>query len=332
MSRLLRLPTWLAAILAVVVGALVALQSRINGELTVALHGDGIWAATISFGTGLIVVAVLMGFSPRGRSAFADLPRLVREKRLRPWELFGGLGGATLVASQSITVPRTGVAPYTISVVAGQTANSVVVDRLGLAPGGRRPVTWQRVVAAVLATASVAIAALGRHPSQAFSWGLVLFPLFAGALIAVQQAFNAKVSVTTQAPQAATFLNFVVGFGALLAVLGIAHLISGKALATPPTGMGQWWLYSGGPIGAVFIAIAAVAVAPLGVLLFGLFSICGQLVGALLLDEFAPTAGAHVGWQTLLSIGITIVAVALASLSARAAAARAARDDVIEVA
>jgi transporter family-2 protein len=321
MSRALHISRPLAATIAVVVGVLVALQSRINGQLTVRLHGDGIFAATISFGTGLLLLAVVMMFSTRGRSAFADLPRYVRSKQLRPWELFGGLGGATLVASQSIVVPHTGVAPYTISTVAGQTANSVVVDRLGLAPGGRRPVTWQRVVAAVLATSAVAIAVLGRSGGHSVSLYFVLFPLLAGALIAVQQAFNAKVAVTTGAPLTATFLNFVVGFGALVAVLGIEHLISGKPLATPPTAAGELWIYLGGPIGALFIAGASVAVAPLGVLVFGLFSIIGQLLGALTLDLFVPTAGAHVGWQTFVAIGVTASAVALASLTARTASA-----------
>jgi transporter family-2 protein len=310
--------------MAVFIGGLVALQSRLNGQLSVYLGGDGIWAATISFATGLFVVAIVMVFSPGGRSAFADLPRLVREKGLKPWELFGGLGGATLVASQAIVVPHIGVAPYTISTVAGQTSNSVVVDRLGLAPGGRRPVTWQRITAAILATCAVAIAVIGRPSAQSFSWFLVLLPLVAGALIAVQQAINAKVSVTSQSPQAATLLNFVVGTGALFAVLGIEHLIKGDPIATPPHSLGDLWLYLGGPIGAVFIGLATIAVAPLGVLMFGLFSISGQLVGAVLLDLIAPTKGAHVGWQTVVSIAITAIAVSFASLSARKAAAKAA--------
>jgi transporter family-2 protein len=172
-------------------------------------------------------------------------------------------------------------------------------------------------VAALLATSAVAIAAFGRHGAHSLSLFFVLFPLFAGGLTAFQQAFNAKVAVTTSAPLTATFLNFVVGFGALVAVLGIEHAISGKPLPAAPLAVGHLWIYLGGPVGALFIAIATVVVGPLGVLVFGLFSIVGQLVGAVLLDLLVPTAGAYVGWQTFVAIGVTAGAVALASLSGR---------------
>ena len=50
----------------------------------------------------------------------------------------GGLGGAMYVASQSITVATLGVALFTVCIVAGQTGNSLLVDRLGLGPRRRR--------------------------------------------------------------------------------------------------------------------------------------------------------------------------------------------------
>ena len=63
-----------------------------------------------------------------------------------------------------------------------------------------------------------------------------------------------------------------------------------------------------------FIATAAWVVRPLGILLFALLSITGQLGGALILDRLAPTAGSAPGWQLYLGVGLTGVAVVLAGV------------------
>ena len=58
-------PLWLALVFAIVCGAGIALQSRINGELGHRL-GDGFTAAAISFGSGLIILIVTLFFFPNG--------------------------------------------------------------------------------------------------------------------------------------------------------------------------------------------------------------------------------------------------------------------------
>jgi transporter family-2 protein len=47
--------------------------------------------------------------------------------------MLGGVGGAMFVAAQGLVVPTLG-ALFTVAVVAGQTGNSLVADRLGWAP------------------------------------------------------------------------------------------------------------------------------------------------------------------------------------------------------
>jgi len=50
-------------ILATVSGVMIALQARANGELSHRL-GNGVEAALISFGSGLIIIALIALFSP----------------------------------------------------------------------------------------------------------------------------------------------------------------------------------------------------------------------------------------------------------------------------
>ncbi|ERK73587.1 hypothetical protein N136_00043, partial [Leifsonia aquatica ATCC 14665] len=59
-------PLWLALLIAMVCGAGVALQSRINGELGRRLD-DGFTAAAISFGSGLVILLAALAIAPAGR-------------------------------------------------------------------------------------------------------------------------------------------------------------------------------------------------------------------------------------------------------------------------
>jgi transporter family-2 protein len=55
----------------------------------------------------------------------------------------------------------------------------------------------------------------------------------------------------------------------------------------------------------------------LGILLFSLVVIAGQLLGALVLDLVAPTPGSEVTAGVLIGVGLTAAAVGLAALPGR---------------
>jgi transporter family-2 protein len=308
-------PVW-ALSLAFVVGLLMVAQGRSNGELAVAVQ-DGLFAAVLSFSTGAVILLGLIAARPPTRQALrVTLPALLRAGELRWWHLLGGLGGALLVAGQGIAVPLLGVALFTVGMVAGNTGTSLVVDRFGIGPGVPRPLTPRRVVAAVGVTAAVALAVSGRlSTGDLVVWAVVLV-LVAGAGTALQSAVNGQVAVRTGDPIAATSVNFAVGLAALLVALTIEHL-AGHIWVAPPPPWEQPWLWLGGPVGVAFIATATVVVKPLGVLLFGLLNISGQLTGSLVSDLVFPTQGTVVGWQLLSGMALTAASIALAATRPR---------------
>lgn len=273
-------------------GALVALQSRINAELADEV-GGGLPAAAISFGTGLVLALGWVAASPRLRAALARIPAALRSGSLRRWQLLGGAGGAWLVTTQGIVVGVVGVTLFIVGVVAGQVTGSLLVDRFGLSPAGVLPVNLLRGAAALLAVASVVVSGWGSFTAGGSAAALaVALSASAGFGISVQQAINARVSAAADDAMAAATVNFTVGLSVLLSVLlaGLAlGLIDVQPLPASPL------LYAGGPIGVLFIALAAWAVRRLGVLTFGLLSIAGQLSGALLLDLLQPAADAPFG-------------------------------------
>ena len=291
-----------------------ALQSRINAGLAEDV-GGGVVAATISFGVGLLVALVITVMSKQIRVGLSRIPKALGARTLRPWQLLGGMGGAWLVTTQGLTVAVVGVTAFIVAVVAGQVAGSLVVDRLGLSPVGTLPISLQRGGAALIALIAVAISGWGTFLVGG-SGALVAVALAAsaGVGISIQQAINARVSAAAEGAMPAAVVNFVVGFTVLLLAVLIGILIGIVEISTFPANP---WLYLGGPIGLAFIALAAWAVRGLGVLLFGLLSIAGQLAGGLTLDLLFPSADLTLGLPAWLGLFLIIIAVWLAGRGSR---------------
>ncbi|MFC0623893.1 DMT family transporter [Kribbella deserti] len=302
------------------IGILVAIQSRVNGDLGQRL-GDGIPAALISFGSGLVMLLIACAVVPRIRGGLASVWRtirapeskLVRGHGLRWWQCIGGLAGAFLVATQSITVSIIGVAVFTVAVVAGQAMSSLVVDRLGFGPAGPQPYTPLRVIGAVVALLAVVLAVSDRlsHPA---GLALAILPALAGVGTAVQQAINGRVARTASpdgyGAVAAAVINFVVGTTALAVVFAIDLALRGapRPLPTEP------WLYVGGACGVAFISLAAVVVRIVGVFVLGLGTIAGQLIASLFIDLFLPAGDNPVTAPVVAGTLLALTAVILAAI------------------
>ncbi|HEY0700716.1 MAG TPA: DMT family transporter, partial [Micromonospora sp.] len=293
--------------LAVLAGVGVAAQSRVNGELGVRL-GDGVAAATVSFGTGLLVLLVLVPATATGRAGLRALRSALHVGTLRPWQCLGGACGALLVTTQGLTVGVLGVAVFTVAVVAGQAGSSLLVDRAGVGPNGRQPVTLPRLAGGSLMVGAVLLS-VGHRLGEPATLGLAVLPALAGVGVAWQQAVNGRVRGATGSALTATGVNFAVGTAVLLLALVVDLAVRGHLPGDLPA---ELWLYTGGPIGIGFIAIAAALVRLTGVLLLGLATIAGQVVGAVLIDLAAPAQAGRPGLSTLCGAALALVAVAVA--------------------
>lgn len=297
--------------IAVISGALTALQTRVNSQLSLEL-GDGILASVISFGSGLVILTIVVLVAPRGRDGLARLTTSVRERRTPWWYLIGGLFGAVFVVGQGLTAAVLGVALFTIAAVATQTITGAVIDRVGLGDLPKRPVTALRVVASLLALAAVTFSGLAELRVDV-PIGLLILPLLAGVGIGFQQAITGQVRHVSQSALTATFINFLTGTTVLILAAIVHTIVVGWVASFPSNPL----LYTGGVLGVLFIGGAAVVVRTIGVLLLGLGTIAGQLLGALVLDLVIPISGRGLPTTTVIGTLLTLVAVSLAVLSAR---------------
>lgn len=294
------------AVVTVVLGVVIALQSRVNGQLS-ALTGTGLFPAWWTMLTGLLVLVCIVVLHRASRQGIVTVIAELRAGRL-PWlTLTGGVFGGLFLLTQAITVPLVGVAVFSVGVVAGQTFGSLLVDRLGISASGIAHITVNRVIASILAVLAVFVAISNRLETTSGALAYAALAFLAGAVIAPQQAANGRIAVAARSPFAAALVNFAGGV-VMLSVILAAALSLWQLSVHDPWGA-PLWTYAGGLLGLSIIAGAAWVVPALGVLVFSLLSVLGQLSGALVLDLVAPTEGTSVGWQLFAGVAMTALAI-----------------------
>jgi len=293
---------------------LIAFQARANGELS-KLLGNPIQAATVSFGSGLIIIAIF-AFTHHGiRQGLLGIKEAVKLGKLPRWNLFAGMLGGTFVAIQTNTVPIIGVAIYSVASIAGQTASSLIVDAYGLSGGAKKHITFRRVLASFITVFAVLVSVWDRIEADDLSLIPVAFAGLAGGIVGIQRALNGKINIYSGQHWTTSLLNFIMGTSFLLIITAVL-IPAGKYefAALPAT---PWWIYTGGVLGVIYIAYSATIVQQLGVLASTLLSVGGNLVGALLIDLIAPIHGVSVSIWLVSGICLSFIGVIVGGVSSQ---------------
>jgi transporter family-2 protein len=299
-------------LLAALSGAMIALQARANGELSLRLD-NGLQAALVSFSSGLLIILVITPFSPHIKEGIKNLRTAVANKEIARWKLFAGALGGSFVAIQTQIVPLIGVAIYSVASIAGQTAMSLVVDRIGLTGGGKKLITPRRVIAAMLTVFAVLVSVWDRIDANNLSMLAVTAGCIAGAVVGVQRALNGQINEHSHQSFTTSLLNFITGTTFLVILILIGVALGKNELSPLPAG--PWWIYTGGVIGVIYIAFTSTIVQHLGVLTFTLFSVGGQLAGSLIIDLVSPTDGVSVSAYLITGLAMTYIGVIAGGVS-----------------
>ena len=300
-SRALRLDG-----LAALSGVMIAFQARANGELSYRLD-NAPQAALVSFSSGLFFITIYAIFSPKIKEGIKRLRSAVSSGEIPKIRLLAGALGGAFVALQTSVVPLIGVALYSVASIAGQSAVSLLVDRIGLTGGGVKLISPRRIAAAFITVIAVLVSVLDKLEADNFQLFALLLAVIAGALVGVQRALNGQINEHSQNSYTTSLLNFITGTSFL--TLFIIILIALGRVELQPLPIGPWWIYTGGVIGVIYIAATSLIVQHLGVLTFTLFSVGGQLIASLLLDIYSPTQGVSGSWYLVSGIAMTYIGV-----------------------
>jgi transporter family-2 protein len=294
-----------AVLVAALSGALIAAQGRFNGDLSTA--GAGALVTTwLSYVGTLVTTAIVL--SVQGRAA-----RTAHTLRhdARWWWYAVGLCGVPIVILFAFGIPIVGVAIASVCSVAGQTVSGLGLDARGVGLPAPLRLTRRRLTAALVAVAGLAVA-VGAGPTtnigQAIGLGVAIF--VGGMLISGQQAGNGRVTQLTGNPVLPALTSSAGGTVAVTVLLGVVAA-TGHLHGVHLPGLGQWWLYLGGPLGAAITVCAAWAIRHLGTFALSLGVVVGQMVTAVIVDL---ATGVTTHWATFLAVvlvtGATLLVVA----------------------
>jgi transporter family-2 protein len=139
-----------AVLVMVSAGGFVAAQAPANNVLSKSIGTFG--AASVNFLVGTVCVLVVAFVFAGGFTGDegAQTP---------PWYywVIGGTGGALIVVTTIIAVRELGAGGVTATVIAGQLALSVVLDRLGVLGLEERAVTWEKLLGIALLAAGTVL-------------------------------------------------------------------------------------------------------------------------------------------------------------------------------
>jgi transporter family-2 protein len=290
--------------LAFIAGVAATLQAGVSGQLARELN-DGIMAALISNIGGTLFLSLFF-FNPEVRLKFSNLIKLIKTKKFAKWQLLGGVAGAVYISTASSTVSIIGTGLFTVILVASQNISGIFVDKFGFSSGQKRKITKKRFFAMLIGIFAVFFSV--SEFNGKILWIPILAVVVAGLAVTMQFALNARVTKGSNS-QVSAFINFPVSMLTVILTLIILNVL-GKDWNSWPS---QWWLYTAGILGAIVVYLAAAVVRTLGVLLFSLASVAGQLVTSILLDILIPNSNINVGWALIFGAGLMLFAVYLAS-------------------
>lgn len=144
-----------------------------------------------------------------------------------------------------------------------------------------------------------------------FQWLPMGIALLAGAVVPLQAASNAALGRALGHPLWATMASL------LVSMLVVIPLLWGMRASMPRLGTalaGPWWLWLGGVVGVAYLTAALMLVPKLGAANFMVCVVAGQMLAALLIDQYGllgmpvkPLEFTRIAGVTLILLGMLLV-------------------------
>ena len=139
----------------------------------------------------------------------------------------------------------------------------------------------------------------------------MLLAMGAGISFVLQQAVNADLKA---ALGSAAWAGFVSYLGGTICMLVLAFVVRDTFPSSGLVARSNWWAWSGGFLGAVYIAISILLVPRLGTATFVALLVTGQMLSSLVLDQYGllgvaqhPAHPSRVLGAALLVLGVVLI-------------------------
>lgn len=140
----------------------------------------------------------------------------------------------------------------------------------------------------------------------------LLSALAGGAILPIQVALNTLLRRYVGEPMQVTFISYLVGTLASLAICGVAQYTLPAWTALAQT---SWWMWIGGCLGTLYVWSTVFATPKIGAALALALTIAGQMIAALFLDHYGaigltryPASPERIIGVVLVILGVSLVA------------------------
>ncbi|MDO4887292.1 MAG: DMT family transporter [Actinomycetaceae bacterium] len=291
--------TPLAITMAIATGFILPIQSAMNTRLTASMKSN-FSASFVAFLIGAIFLGVIVAVRGDAVTSSANVPW---------WAYTGGLCGILALISVIFIFPHVGAVETVVLPVGGKIISGLLIDHFGWFNSPVQHISVQRIIGGILAAAGMIIAVYARgrrsHVRPRLIWRIM--GILVGVYASIQAAVNGFLGASLKAPISAGFITYASGAVILLLLVLVTRQW--------PRGYtkGPWWMWLGGPIGAIFVVGMATLQPSLGLGVTLLIVLIGQLLGSLTIDNFALFGAkkqriglAQVGGVLTLAIGMYV--------------------------
>ena len=140
-------------------------------------------------------------------------------------------------------------------------------------------------------------------------WPYIVLALVAGFIVPLQAGINVRLRTALGDTSLAAMVSFLVGF------VGLAAWCLARGWGWPVGALsrGPWWMWTGGLLGAFFVAGTILAAAKLGAAGMLGWVVASQLVAGLLLDHYGAAGFVirEVSWMRVLGALLLILGAVL---------------------
>jgi len=275
-------------IIGIIMGTFFPIQASMSARLS-SSSKTPLTASLIAFSLGTVILLII--------NLIVDPVGFVGIDFSYPLYVFigGAIAGVGFNLANIILFSKLGASITTLVTVAGQMIVGILIDHFGWFGIPAHPLSMTRTIGIAIMIFAISLvqpkkkknvttASEGEKKNSKIIW--IISGVLAGFLPPLQTAINGNLRVATGSPLGAAFISFFVG----TIILIILILITQRRLEFPLYDTQQnripIWTYMGGIFG-IFIVTGNIILLPiLGSVLTTMVFLLGQMIMALLIDQF----------------------------------------------
>lgn len=301
-------------IAAIAVGWFTPVQTAVNSRLRQVV-GHPLFSSLVSFGVGTLALAGLHWIWYQ-----SPLPPVGLANGAPWWIWFGGVLGVIFLTGNIVLFPRLGGVETVVLPIVGQIAAALVIDQWGLFGAAPHGLTLWRILGATVVCLGVFVVVArpgvaNHHAHVRGLWGWRALGVLAGVCTATQMAINGNLGVVLGSPISAALVSFGVGTALLLILVVLLRAWPRRAglRDAEPT---VWWMWTGGALGAVYVAGAAALVPMVGAGVTVVAVLAGNMMMSQLIDATGALGARRIPVAARQLVGLAIIVLGVLAVRA----------------